>query len=98
VVTSGSQFFQAPNQAANRLTRSPEEKIFRAFVISATGAGISSLPVGSAKLSVLKPLHHFSNATPGVASGYRFSRPKLSNSLFNIPLWVNREVAFGGWH
>ncbi len=34
-------------------------------------------------------------ATMGVASGAQKSAPKLSDSLFNDPLWVNNRVRLG---
>jgi hypothetical protein len=94
-VASGSRVFQILNQATGWLTASPEENIFGAFVISATGARVCGNSLKTSKLSVLKPLRLNSLATLRVEFGYRFFQPKLSDSPFNSPLLVNRPVAFG---
>lgn len=91
----GSQNSESPNRTVFWLTQSPEETIFRAFVISATGARVCDIPAALSKLSVLKPLPQFWFAIRQVALGYRVFLSKLSDSPLNTPLLVNRQVAFG---
>ena len=94
-VAHGDPRFLATNPRDPLVNESPEETIFRAFVISATGARISCLSDDSLKLSVLKSTPQISNTTIEVAFGSRFFHLKLSDSPFNILLLVNSRVAFG---
>ena len=94
-VAPGEPRFLITKPCDSLVNENPEERIFQGFRNSATGARISCLSDESLKLSVLKSTPQISNATLRVASGYRFFRPKLSDSPFNTPLWVNNRVAFG---